>query len=150
MRCLWILVLGLILSSLTRADALAERRVALVIGNGAYRNAPTLPNPPHDAEDVAAALKRRTVPVDSFAPNPFGLYSVHGNVWQWVEDCFAYGYEGALADGSAKTAGDCGSRVFRGGSWGEFPTYLHAAYRNWNNPELRDGVGFRLARTIAP
>jgi uncharacterized caspase-like protein len=58
MRSLWILALGLALWSLTNADASAEKRVALVIGNGTYAHAPHLPNPRHDADDVAAALKR--------------------------------------------------------------------------------------------
>ena len=58
MRCLWTLVFGVVLWSLTQTAALAEKRVALVIGNGAYAHAPLLPNPRHDAEDVAASLKR--------------------------------------------------------------------------------------------
>jgi TPR repeat protein/uncharacterized caspase-like protein len=59
MRRLWSCLFGAILLLLaTHASAFAERRVALVIGNGAYANAPHLPNPPHDAEDVAAALER--------------------------------------------------------------------------------------------
>jgi len=58
MRWLWTLALGLTLWSFTHADALADKRVALVIGNGAYAHAPHLPNPLHDAEDVAAALRR--------------------------------------------------------------------------------------------
>jgi formylglycine-generating enzyme required for sulfatase activity len=57
MRGLSSLALGLVLCCVALANAWAERRVALVIGNGAYANAPRLPNPPHDAEDVAAALK---------------------------------------------------------------------------------------------
>jgi hypothetical protein len=58
MRWLGSLALGLVLWCVTQADALADKRVALVIGNGIYTNAPHLPNPPHDADDVAAALKR--------------------------------------------------------------------------------------------
>jgi len=58
MRWLWTLVLGVTAWSLANAGALADTRVALVIGNGAYLHAPHLPNPTHDAEDVAAALKR--------------------------------------------------------------------------------------------
>ncbi|MGP0060826.1 MAG: caspase domain-containing protein [Beijerinckiaceae bacterium] len=58
MRRLWTLAFGLALWSLTHTEALADRRVALVIGNGAYAHSEHLPNPPHDAEDVAAALKR--------------------------------------------------------------------------------------------
>ena len=58
MRWLGSLALGLVLWCVTEADALADRRVALVIGNGVYTKAPHLPNPHHDARDVAAALKR--------------------------------------------------------------------------------------------
>src|SRR5262249_28537781 len=58
MRWLGSLALGLVLWCVTEADTLADRRVALVIGNGVYTKAPHLANPPHDAHDVAAALKR--------------------------------------------------------------------------------------------
>jgi uncharacterized caspase-like protein len=58
MRSLRLLALGLVLCCVIQADAWAEKRVALVIGNGAYIKAPHLPNPVHDADDVAAALKR--------------------------------------------------------------------------------------------
>jgi formylglycine-generating enzyme required for sulfatase activity len=69
-------------------------------------------------------FRRQTVPVDSFAPNPFGLYQVHGNVWEWVQDCDHAGYDGAPTDGSAWTSGNgsawtggaCIRRVLRGGS----------------------------------
>src|SRR5258708_12354081 len=58
MRWLGCVALGVVLWCVTPADALADKRVALVIGNGAYTKAPRLPNPPRDAHDVAAALKR--------------------------------------------------------------------------------------------
>ena len=59
----------------------------------------------------------QTSPLGSFSPNAFGLYDVHGNVWEWVEDCWHDDYEGAPSDGSAWTAqGDCSRRVLRGGS----------------------------------
>ena len=61
--------------------------------------------------------RQATVPVNSFSPNPFGLYNVHGNVWEWVEDCWSENYSGAPTDGSAWTTGDCRYRVLRGGSW---------------------------------
>ena len=59
-----------------------------------------------------------TVSVGSFPGNNFGLHDVHGNVWEWVEDCWNGSYDGAPTDGSAWTAGECNERVLRGGSWG--------------------------------
>ena len=100
-------------------------------------------------------LRRQTVPVDSFAPNPFGLYQVHGNVWEWVEDCDHASYDGAPADGSAWTAGECIRRVLRGGFWSNPPRALRAAARSSAGPTYRnDGYyslwGFRVARPLGP
>ena len=61
--------------------------------------------------------RSKTLPVKSFKPNPWGLYQVHGNVYDWVEDCYHDSYNGAPTDGSAWTSGDCTYRVLRGGSW---------------------------------
>jgi formylglycine-generating enzyme required for sulfatase activity len=47
--------------------------------------------------------RQRTMPVDSFQPNPWGLYQVHGNVWEWTEDCYQQSYNGAPNNGSALT-----------------------------------------------
>ena len=64
----------------------------------------------------------RTALVGSFAPNAFGLHDMAGNVWEWVEDCWHNNYAGAPRDGTAWTSGgDCGRRVLRGGSWGNYP-----------------------------
>jgi formylglycine-generating enzyme required for sulfatase activity len=65
--------------------------------------------------------RRQTVPVDSFDPNPWGLYQVHGNVYEWVEDCWHANYDGAPGDGSARTEPDCADHVVRGGSWNFAP-----------------------------
>ena len=71
------------------------------------------------------AYKEKTVPVGSYAANGFEVYDVHGNVWEWVADCWNDSYAGAPSDGSAwtsgNTSGNCGSRVLRGGSWGHPP-----------------------------
>jgi formylglycine-generating enzyme required for sulfatase activity len=93
-----------------------------------------------------------TVPVDSYAPNPFGLYNVHGNVWEWVEDCWKENYKsGAPGDGTAWTTGDCNRRILRGGSWYSNPRNLRAANRTRINPDSRSSsTGFRLARTLNP
>ena len=93
--------------------------------------------------------RQATVPVNSFSPNPFGLYNVHGNVWEWVEDCWSENYSGAPTDGSAWTTGDCRYRVLRGGSWVNLPTNLRSAYRIRYSPDIRGGsYGLRLARTL--
>ena len=94
--------------------------------------------------------RERTVPVGSFPPNGFGLHDVHGNVWEWVEDCWHGSYAGAPGDGSAWTSGeDCSRRVLRGGSWNNLPRYLRSADRGRRSTGLRISfVGFRVARTL--
>jgi len=93
--------------------------------------------------------RQGTVPVHSFAANAFGLYNVHGNVWEWVEDCWTDRYAGAPTDGSAWKTGDCSRRVLRGGSWGYVPWSLRAASRSRYSPDVRmSSTGFRLARTL--
>jgi formylglycine-generating enzyme required for sulfatase activity len=91
---------------------------------------------------------RGTVPAGSFQPNPWGLYNVHGNAWQWTEDCSHENYNGAPADGSAWTTGNCSpDRVVRGGSWAIGPRSLRAAQRG-GFAVGSSGIGFRLARTL--
>ena len=96
---------------------------------------------------------RQTAPVGSFAPNAFGLYDMHGNVWEWVEDCYHDNYDGAPTDGSAWTAvGDCTYRVVRGGSWQDLPSDLRAANRHRRHSDViqRKELGFRVVRTLNP
>ena len=59
----------------------------------------------------------RTAVVGSYEINAFGLHDMHGNVWEWVEDCWNDSYYGAPTQGEAWTSGDCAQRVLRGGSW---------------------------------
>jgi formylglycine-generating enzyme required for sulfatase activity len=98
-----------------------------------------------------------TVPVRSFEPNPWGLYNVHGNVWEWCEDLWHGSYKGASSDGSAwlpKRASrgrsdQSSSRVVRGGAWNYYPGDLRSAQRYWYLTVNRNGVlGFRLGRTL--
>jgi formylglycine-generating enzyme required for sulfatase activity len=91
----------------------------------------------------------KTMPVDAFAPNPWGLYQVHGNVYEWVEDCWNPDYHGAPADGSAWTTGDCARRILRGGSWQFAPWHLRSAARGALASGLQFRiVGFRVARPL--
>ncbi len=93
--------------------------------------------------------REKTVLVGSFNANTYGLYDVHGNVWEWVEDCWNVSYRGSPSDGSAWERGDCGGRVLRGGSWSFRPRNLRSANRIRINPGDRDdGNGFRVARTL--
>ena len=92
----------------------------------------------------------KTVLVGSFSPNAFGLYDVHGNVWEWVQDCWNDSYRGAPSDGSAWERGDCSRRVLRGGSWGNKPRDQRSANRDKLLSAYRSSrtLGFRVARTL--
>ncbi len=90
-----------------------------------------------------------TVPVDSFEPNPWDLYQVHGNVYEWTEDCWHVNYQGAPPDGSFWSASDCSSHVIRGGSWDYEAEYLRSASRLGYATDTRaDWLGFRVGRTL--
>ncbi len=93
----------------------------------------------------------QTVPVGSFPANPFGLYDMHGNVWEWCADKWHDNYTGAPGDGSVWQGGDPSRRVLRGGSWSSTPQVLRSAGRDWVGPRYRlDNIGFRVARTLSP
>jgi formylglycine-generating enzyme required for sulfatase activity len=90
-----------------------------------------------------------TVKVGSFPPNAFGVHDMHGNVWEWCEDCWNDNYNGAPADGLAWTTGNCAGRVLRGGSWSSGPGYVRAARRIGSiSGDRYNYVGFRVARTL--
>jgi formylglycine-generating enzyme required for sulfatase activity len=92
----------------------------------------------------------KTTEVGSHPPNPWGLYDMHGNVWERVEDYWHDSYEGAPDDGSAWTTGDYRWRVQRGGSWLSVPENLRSADRSRSIPDFRENVlGFRVARTLS-
>jgi formylglycine-generating enzyme required for sulfatase activity len=98
-----------------------------------------------------------TSPVGSFPPNAFGLYDMHGNVSQWVQDCHADSYAKLPTDGSAYDPKGCKVRVSRGGMWGDRAAIMRSAARNYAPPDdhtsiadyRSSGFGFRLARAAS-
>ena len=90
-----------------------------------------------------------TAPVGQFSKNGYDLLDMHGNVWEWIQDCYHDSYKGAPKDGSAWQEKDYATRVLRGGSWGYGPQDLRSASRFRNLPAFRDNdVGFRISRTL--
>ena len=105
-------------------------------------------------QGVKGGYRQKTVAVDdpTFPANPFGLLHVHGNVLEWVQDCYAHSYDGAPSDGQeAVSRNDCSERVLRGGSWYTYPRNLRSAFRDGFAPVDRDSfIGFRVARMLTP
>ncbi len=87
----------------------------------------------------------QTAPVGSFPANPFGLYDMHGNVWEWVQDCWTDNYFGRGDSEAAMVNQNCERFVMRGGSWYNEADYARSSYRGNEAPAFRDkGVGFRV------
>jgi len=105
---------------------------------------------------------RVLAPVDAFRPNPFGLYGLLGNAWEWTADCWHPSYVDAPKDGSAWTSsdmspgkggGDCTKHVIRGGSWNNVPIVVRSASRNGaansgGEYDYSSLAGFRVARDL--
>ncbi|MEM9116029.1 MAG: SUMF1/EgtB/PvdO family nonheme iron enzyme [Myxococcota bacterium] len=94
-----------------------------------------------------------TAPVASFVANPFGVFDMHGNVWELVEDCWHETYQGAPNDGSPwgeANGGDCSGAVVRGGGWQSVPRGIRSSARDWlpADTTARPTVGFRVARDL--
>ena len=104
----------------------------------------------YQLRDYAWFSQYKTQQVAQKRPNAFGLFDMHGNVWEWVQDCWHGNYTGAPTDGSAWTTAclDSNYRVLRGGSWNYGPANLRSANRNRDTPDDRNiNYGLRLART---
>ena len=93
--------------------------------------------------------RQKPIPAGSFPANPFGIQDAHGNVWEWVEDCYTPSYANTPVDGSPQTGLACQNRVLRGGSWYQVKTASRSANRNWVVPVYRSNdIGFRVARAV--
>ena len=90
-------------------------------------------------------FRRRTIAVGSFPPNAFGLYDMHGNVWEWCQDWYASNYYSTspTTDPQGPSTGD--HRVLRGGFWIVYPGNCRSSVRDWNTPVNRlSSNGFRI------
>jgi formylglycine-generating enzyme required for sulfatase activity/uncharacterized caspase-like protein len=92
--------------------------------------------------------REQTTEVGSFPPNAFGLYDMHGNVWEWCADTWHDSYKGAPVDGRAWIDNNSQYRLLRGGSWYDFPDGCRSAFRNYSVRAGRDDffnlIGFRV------
>jgi formylglycine-generating enzyme required for sulfatase activity len=101
------------------------------------------------AGEPKGRYRQGTTPVGQFPPNGYGLYDLHGNVWEWCADAWHDNYEGAPADGSAWTGGRSSASVLRGGSWYDFPGYCRSAYRDHGTRDYYSyPYGFRVACAV--
>jgi len=118
------------------------------------------------ANGLRGVYREKTTDVGSFSPNPFGLYDIHGNVWEWCEDSWHTNYEGVPTDGSAWVTNDenynrkilpdgsawvtndenCNTRIMRGGSWCSNPYDCRVAFRvSFYRAVIVNGIGFRVS-----
>jgi formylglycine-generating enzyme required for sulfatase activity len=106
---------------------------------------------PHvDETPLSPDLQSLTRPVGRFPPNRWGLYDMHGNVWEWCADWYGEDYyaHAPSADPQGPASGQ--QRVRRGGAWNSFPLWARASFRNWNTPQSRCvNLGFRVVREEA-
>lgn len=95
--------------------------------------------------------RKKTTPVGTFPANAFGLYDMHGNVWEWCLDHWHDNYKGAPTEGSAWLSADKSlSRLLRGGSWSDYPWVCRSAVRSSNSPDDRiNYIGFRVVCSAA-
>lgn len=106
-------------------------------GNGAYDSG------------VKGLVRGQTVEVGTFPANPFGLFDMNGNVWEWVQDCYVNTLSSTPTDGTAYLFEDCSNVVVRGGSYDFYPRAARSSIRHYMGPEDQEiDLGFRVARRL--
>lgn len=106
-------------------------------GNGVY------------GDGSKGTYREQTVEVGSFPANQFGLFDMHGNVWEWVQDCFVDTLSETPTNGAARLMEDCSKVVVRGGSFDHYPRANRSSIRHYMGPEDQEvDLGFRVARTL--
>jgi formylglycine-generating enzyme required for sulfatase activity len=97
-------------------------------------------------QGIKGIYRNETISVGSFSANAFGLYDMHGNVWEWCEDHWHKNYDGAPTNGSAWLTDDKDtSRLLRGGSWYDLPGHCRSAVRDRSSPDVQFyDLGFRV------
>ncbi len=115
-----------------------------------YRQANYDANFVYGSTGKMGVYRQATVDVGSLPRNPFGLHEMHGNVWEWVQDCYEPHYRAAPTDGSAVSSGECRLRVLRGGAWNYYPWMLRSAYRYATAADVRlNNAGLRVALSLS-
>ncbi|WP_240966794.1 SUMF1/EgtB/PvdO family nonheme iron enzyme [Nodosilinea sp. P-1105] len=96
-------------------------------------------------------FREQTTPVGQFPPNAFGLYDMHGNVWEWCADHYHDNYEGAPNNNAPWLSSDKrNDRLLRGGSWSNPPQNCRSFVRNYDSPDYRNNYfGFRVVGSAA-
>jgi formylglycine-generating enzyme required for sulfatase activity len=104
----------------------------------------------YDSNYVYAAApkgqyRKQTTDVGTFPPNAFGLYDMHGNVWEWCENGWPSSYKNAPINGSVLISPSVKYKLLRGGSWHDSPVYCRSASRHYNHLDYyNDPIGFRV------
>lgn len=128
--------------------ARAGTKTAFVTGQHIKSDQANFDGTHDDQQGARGKYRGKTIEVGTFKPNPFGLHDMHGNVAEWVEDCWNKTHHGAPGDGSPR-GGDCNRRIIKGGAWYFEPSYARIAARiSYPKNKRLNVIGLRVAREL--